>query len=180
MSEDQYAVARAARKPEVRTRLNRPRIVSPFPAADLSSRMDEAVMAWWRDIFEYFDVDPTGAHCWEQIAWRLAGTLYPNFKIIGTSNIGAPRTQELTDELLALFEAYVPPEKGSAYKQFLGDHDRACQACDIKGDNSLRDAIFRARRRRERNKANEEVLIRFETMKAMGVSPISLISKSSV
>jgi hypothetical protein len=150
-------------------RLNKPAIVGLFPVADLSQRRDEAVNAWWRDIFEYFEVDPTGPHAWEQIAWRLAVRVFPNFKIVGMSNTGAPRTQEKVDALLELFEAYDPPDKGSKYKQFLKEHANECNASGIKSPESLKDAFSRARWRRKDSKALEEALVRFETARALGI-----------
>jgi hypothetical protein len=156
----------AQRKRELRKRLNSPIVVAALPAADCSRRMDEAVRVWWHDIFEHYDVDPSGSDRWEQIAWRLAIELFPNFRIVGPSKkIGAPTTQDKVDKLLALFEASNPPV---TYKQFLRDHECECHACEIRSDRSLRDAIYRSRKRRKSTEP-EDILVRLGTMKALGI-----------
>jgi len=156
---------------KLRKRLNRPVVVAPFPADDHSRRIDEVVDAWWHDIFEYFDVDPNRQDRWEVIAWCLARLAFPKFDVVDASKGGAPRTESKVDHLLALFEAYRPPNKGSAYKQFLRDHKSKCDACGIESYGALKDAIFRARRRRTRR----DLLFRVGSMRARGITPYGLI-----
>jgi hypothetical protein len=163
----------AREKRELWRRLNKPRIVSPFPAADLCQRMEEAVTAWWRDIFEYFGVEPNGPHSWELIACRLAGSLFPGFDIVGKSKVGAPVTAEKVDSLLNLFEAFRPPKGGRGLKAFLEVHKADCDACGIKNYGSLKDAFYRARKRQR----GTQLLIQFEMERALGIreNMVSLI-----
>jgi hypothetical protein len=84
--------------------------------------------------------------------------------VVGVSKAGAPRTTDLVDDLLALFERY-QRGKNRTYKQFLKDHKSACDVCGIKSYGALRDAIYRARRRR----VQLEALIQFESMRLFGV-----------
>lgn len=167
----------AREKQELWRRLNKPRIVSPYPAADLDQRMDEAVSAWWRDIFAYFDIEPNGPHSWEQIAWCLAGRQFPGFDIVGKSKVGAPKTVEKVDRLLELFEAFHPPRGGRGLKAFLEVHKADCGACGIKNYDLLKDAFYRARKRRVLLRRGRELLFQSGMFRALGLreNVVSLI-----
>jgi hypothetical protein len=156
---------------KLRKRLNRPVVVAPFPADDHAERTDTAIEAWWHDIFEYFDVDLNRQDRWEVIAWCLARLAFPKFDIIDCAKGGAPKTENKADHLLAVFEAYRLGKKKATYKQFLRDHGPECEACGIKTNGALKDAIFRARRRR----ARRDLLRQFGLMQALGVNPYALI-----
>jgi hypothetical protein len=154
---------------ELRARLNKPVVVSPHPSFDHFQREDEAIQDWWRDIFEYFDVDPKRRDAWELIAWHLARAAFPKFDVVGASRQGRPRTSDKIDDLLVLFEA-----EGSTYKQFLRDHEQRCLASGIKSPGSLKDTIFRARRRRTQ-RAQNEALRRHGLLNALGVNPFGFV-----
>jgi hypothetical protein len=119
MLRDPKRIAREKRA--LRKQLNRPVIVAPFPVEDFSERSDTAVLGWFAKIFELYDIDPASPTRWEQAAWSLAFDRFPNFKIIGKSNIGRPGTKADVMELFYKFQNYEPPPRstGSKYKKFL-------------------------------------------------------------
>jgi hypothetical protein len=167
-------VAKALRD-ELRRRLNSPAVVNPFPLADYPERKDAAVRQWVADLFELYDIAPTGETAWEQLAWRLAVELFPHFRIVAKSNVGAPDTRDAVTALVHQFEAFQPrlsPRqggKGSKYKQFLDAHSADCAAAKIKTEGALKDAVYRSRKRIQSTRFLEEQLVRFETMKALGL-----------
>jgi hypothetical protein len=51
----------------------------------------------------------------------------------------------------------------------LRDRDKDCAACGIKEPGALKGAMLRARRQRALDQQAEAALVRFETMKALGI-----------
>jgi hypothetical protein len=160
----------AVKKRDIRKRLNRPATVAPFPAADLAERMNAAVLAWWADIFTLYDIDPDDPMRWERVAWHLACDLFPNFEIVGKSSIGSPGSRAEVMKLFYEFQAYRPQSGGSKYKIFLRDHFAECKRCNLTTAESLKGAMLKASRRHKSNRYDEELLARFETMKALGLT----------
>jgi hypothetical protein len=171
MLRDPKAELIARGKRTLRKQLNRPAIVAPFPVEDCSERSDAAVLAWFAKIFELYDIDPASPTRWEQVAWSLAFDLFPNFKIIGKSNIGHPGTAPLVMELFYRFQEYERQrgQAGSKYKNFLRNHAAECAACKLKTEMALKGAMLRARKQHSLDRYNEDLLIRLGAMKALGL-----------
>jgi len=175
------------RKARVR-RLDRPVVVGVFPTANFSERKDAAVNERLTEIFAAYDVDPYGAHSWEMLAWRLAVDLFPKFEVVNlpARAPGKPNTRKKMRELLDLFEAYRPTAKsrqngvGSRYKHFLSEHKAKCAACKITTEGSLKSAVSVAKQLRAKEKSQEEALVRFETIRALGLFGYPKSSESSV
>ena len=164
-----HGPSKALARRTLRQRLNRPVVVNPFPAADLSERRNAAIAAWFAGIFELYDIDPDSPTRWERVAWHLASDLFPNFATIGKSSVGNPGTKNQVRELYYKFQAYRPGKGGSKYKQFMAEHRAACNACNIKTHRSLATAMLHMRAEHVRDRRNTELLVRLETMKALGI-----------
>jgi hypothetical protein len=161
--------SKALARRTLRQRLNRPVVVNPFPATDLSERRNAAIAAWVAQIFELYGIDPASPERWERGFWHLASDLFPNFATIGKSSVGNPGTKDKVRELFYKFQAYRPDKQGSKYKCFLADHRAACRACNIKTADTLKGAMLRMRHERDRDRRNTELLTRIESMKALGL-----------
>ncbi len=159
----------ARKKSALRKHLNRSVIVNPFPIRDYSERRDAAIAAWFGDIFELYDINPISSTRWEQVAWFLASDLFPKFATISKSNMGNPGTKAEVMELFHKFQSYKPRKKGSKYKLFLRDHAAECRACKLKSDRALKVAMARARKQHSLDRNNEDLLVRFEAMRALGL-----------
>jgi hypothetical protein len=161
----------ARRKEAMRRELNRPVVVECFPANDLAARQDAAVLAWFDKLCELYDIDPAAPSRWEQLATRLALERFSKFGFVGSQpKVGNPGTKDDVMELFCTFQNYeLPRGSGSKYKNFLRDHRAACTACKIKTAGSLKEAMRLARRRQDANRRDEELLIRHETMMALGI-----------
>lgn len=151
-------------KAELRRRLNAPAVVNPFPLADYEERKDAAVRQWIAGLFRYYEVDLAGENAWEHLAWRLAVDRFSGFQILAQSNIGAPRTEDRVDALLSLYESENPRLR---YPKFLRAHKEECNALGLREPNSVKDAFYRARRRRAQARDTEQLLVHLETMKAL-------------
>ncbi len=164
-------MAREQRSKEaLRLRLNRPAAVGVFPSRDYSERVDKAIIAWWADIFAFYEIDPASPTRWERVAWFLACEAFPKFNIVNYSRAaGAPSTRDKIVRLLDSFDAFQPDGGGSKYKAFLRDRAKDCAACGIEEPGALKGAMLRARRQRALDQQAEAALVRFETMKALGI-----------
>jgi hypothetical protein len=172
----------ARRRRALHKELNQPVVVAPFPIADLAERSDAAVIAWFTKLFELYDVDPVSSTRWEILAMRLALERFPNFELVGVSpKVGNPGTKDDVAKLYRVFRNYEASRgSGSKFKNFLRDHRAACAACKITTPASLKEAMRRARRQYEADRRGEELLIRHEMMKALGIRPaVELVYKKS-
>jgi hypothetical protein len=165
--------AQTRRREAERRELNRPVVVKPtlslgkWPAA-----RDAAVMAWFDRLCKFYDIDPTAPTRWEQLAMRLAFDHFPNFALLDAPpKVGNPGTKDGVKRLFETFESYqVPPGPGSKYKKFWREHRAACAACNIKTDRSLKEAMRRARRQAEQDRAGLELLLRHAAASALGIT----------
>jgi len=159
------------RKEAMRRELNRPVVVAPFPIADYAARKDAAVLTWFGKLCEVYDIDPKAPSRWEQLAMRLALERFPNFELHSKQpKVGNPGTKNDVMKLFHAFQNYALPRgSGSKYKKFWNDHQAACKACKIKTAGALKEAMRRARQQHDVDRRNEELLIRHETMKALGI-----------
>jgi hypothetical protein len=158
-------------KRALRQQLNRAVVVPSFPLDSLSERENAAIGAWLGKIFELYEIDPTSPTRWERAVWSLALDLFPNFAVVGLSNVGRPSTKPAVMELFYKFQTYQqkPGRKGSKYKNFLHDHRAECEACKLKSDRALKGAMLRAQRQHELGRQGEEFLLRFGAMRALGL-----------
>lgn len=166
--------AQARRREAMRRELDRPVVIehTSLSFAGLPADRDAAVLAWFDRVFQFYDIDPTAATRWEQLAMRLALERFPNFAVLTTPpKVGNPGTKDEVMRLFGVFRNYqVSRSSGSKYKNFLRDHPADCEACNIRTAGSLKEAMGRARRQAEQDRIGEELITRLNTMKALGLA----------